>query len=246
MSKYTTEIRFICESLAGYDQSQGRNKVNEIIAAARPKIFDFEYPLFDNDYKSVLETKILKHYYTREIGLETFGLWQLKLETKLNEILPYYNKLYESELLEFNPLYAKDIHKTFTRKGKTDNSSSTSGETNGSISATSTDENSYNSKDRFSETPQGTISDLEDDTYLTNARVVDDTENKSNSRSQTSHDTNSANAVFNGNSLDEYTEHVYGYESGGASKLLNEFRETFLNVDLLIINELDELFFGLW
>ena len=62
MSKYTTEVRFICETLAGYDESQGYNKVEDIIADARPKIFDFDFPIFDESYRNVLETKIIKHY----------------------------------------------------------------------------------------------------------------------------------------------------------------------------------------
>lgn len=77
-------------------------------------MFDFQFPIFDESYRSVIETKILRHYYTREIGLETVGLWKLKLNTKLNEIMPYYNKLYKSELIEFNPLY--DVELTRERK----------------------------------------------------------------------------------------------------------------------------------
>ena len=32
MSKYTTEVRFICETAAGYTESQGYDKVEEVIA----------------------------------------------------------------------------------------------------------------------------------------------------------------------------------------------------------------------
>ena len=117
MAKYTTEVRSICEHLAGYDASQGYQSVKSIIEKSRSKIFNFEYPIFDNSYKSVLETKILKHYYGREIGAETVGRWQLWLDTRLNEIMPYYNKLYESELLEFNPFYDVDLTTDHTRAG---------------------------------------------------------------------------------------------------------------------------------
>ena len=105
MSKYTTEVRFICESITGHEDSVGFDDVDSVISDALPLIFDFEFPIFDEAYRSVLETKILRHYYTREIGLETYGLWKLKLQTKLNEIMPYYNKLYETELFKYNPLY---------------------------------------------------------------------------------------------------------------------------------------------
>ena len=62
MSSYTTEIRFICEELSGFNESKGYADIEEIISLARPKIFDFNYPIFDENYKSVLETKILKHF----------------------------------------------------------------------------------------------------------------------------------------------------------------------------------------
>ena len=114
MSKYTTEVRYICETAAGLTNSEGYNSVEDIIYKALPSVFNFTFPIFDESYRSVIETKILKHFYTREIGFETVGLWKLKLNTKLNEIMPYYNKLYKSELLEFNPLYDVDL----TRKHK--------------------------------------------------------------------------------------------------------------------------------
>ena len=112
MSKYTTEVRFICETLAGFDMSQGYGKVSDILDNSWNKVFDFDFPIFDETYRSVLCKKILMHYYTREIGLETVGLWKLKLETKMNEIMPYYNKLYQTETYNFNPLYDTDYSKT--------------------------------------------------------------------------------------------------------------------------------------
>lgn len=126
MSKYTTEVRYICETMSGLTQSEGYRSVNEIIKKSAPLIFDFPFPMFDESYRAVLEQKILKHFYTREIGLETVGLWKLKLDTKMNEIMPYYNQLYKSELLEFNPLYDVDLktERTVTRD-ETENLSGT-------------------------------------------------------------------------------------------------------------------------
>lgn len=116
MSNYTTEVRFICEQAAGLSASKGGKDVENIIRAAIPYVFDFDFPIFDEAYRNVLETKILKHYYTREIGEESVGLWKFRLNTMLNEIMPYYNKLYRSELLDFNPFYDVD----YTREGNRD------------------------------------------------------------------------------------------------------------------------------
>ena len=108
MSKYTTELRYICESLAGYDESQGFDEVDEILRKSAPLVFSFNYPIFDQAYRLPLEMKILRHFYTREISEETYGLWKLRLQAKMNEIMPYYNQLYRTETLEFNPLYDVD------------------------------------------------------------------------------------------------------------------------------------------
>ena len=67
MSKYTTEVRYICEHFSDLNESVGYYKVNEVIEKSRGKIFNFDYPIFDEKYRSVIETKILKHYYTREM-----------------------------------------------------------------------------------------------------------------------------------------------------------------------------------
>lgn len=114
MSKFTTEVRFICEVANGMTDSEGYNSTSDIIRVAAPSIFSFDFPIFDENYRLPLETKILRHYYTREISEETVGLWKLRLEDRMNMIMPYYNQLYESELLKFNPFYdvdLRDIHK---------------------------------------------------------------------------------------------------------------------------------------
>lgn len=108
MSKYTTEVRFICEMAIPLSEQGDLTDVKKAIEAGRKRIFTFNYDLFDPLYKPVIETKFLRHYYVREIGMETVGLWKLRLEDKWNMLLPYYNKLWETELLKFNPLYDVD------------------------------------------------------------------------------------------------------------------------------------------
>lgn len=279
MSKYTTELRYICETEAGLSESVGQTKIKDVIAKAIPKIFDFDFPIFDESYRNVLETKILKHYYTREIGLETYGLWKLKLDTKLNEIMPFYNQLYKSALLEFNPLYEVDYSKTGNRdsSGTRDNTENNSESYDESIDYNeSHDESTTNSNDGtltkgttttttnyYSDTPQGAISNVIDGTYLTNAtyNVVGNTgsDNTSNSGSVDSDGSSnsknekdgsrSGSKTSNSNLTDteSYLESVRGKMSSKSySTLLMEYRETFINIDMMLIEELSDLFFGLW
>lgn len=290
MSKYTTEVRYICETDAGLKESKGYDSVNEIIANSRTKIFNFEYPIFDSNYKSILETKILKHYYTREIGFETVGLWKLKLDTKMNEIMPYYNQLYKSTLLEFNPLWTEEYQTLHNKKndGTNVNNSLATGSTNVSETSVNSTVNKEKldqtrdntnvtsdlrkdtnvSRDKYSDTPQGALTNIENDTYLTNARKITE-DNKSeddktsinedkltgnNENTSDSSNVKSGDNTFNNandsinvyNNLEDYLEVASGRRGKDASELLMKYRKTFLNIDMQIIDELEELFLHLW
>ena len=80
---------------------------------------------------------------------------------------------------------------------------------------------------------------IENETYLTNAtKTIDNTNDKTNSSSK-------SNTIAN--TIDDYITVVEG-KTGGKdySDMVINFRKTFLNVDMDIINELSSLFFGLW
>ena len=158
MSVYTTELRCICENYAGL--SGGFDSVDKIISTAIPKLFSFDFPIFDENYRSVLCTKIIRHYYTREISEETVGLWKLRLQTKLNEIMPYYNKLYLSEQLKFNPLQDADYSVTHTgnESGKSETEASkdavqcVTGHSNATTKITGDKDSQENSSSTFDQT----------------------------------------------------------------------------------------------
>ena len=287
MSKYTTEVRFICESKSGLENSKGCDDVDEILNNSWYKIFTTKAEIFDENYRAVICKKILKHYYLREICSETVGIWKLWLNTRLEEILPYYNQLYKSALLEFNPLYDMDLTRTHNRtidENKTENGTRTetstdkntgSGTRDNTASGTNknsgksnvSDSGSSNSKDLYSDTPQGALTGIETETYLTNARKITNTDSSTSESSNsgsgeykdtgnvkysdTSDRTNTKNGSNSNtgsvNNTEEYLETVRGKQGGGSySNMLKEYRETFLNIDRLVIAEFDDLFFGLW
>lgn len=307
MSKYTTEVRYICEYYAGLDKSVGGAKVDDVIDKSLSGVFDFDFPIFDENYRSVLEKKILKHYYTREIGLETVGLWKLKLNTKLNEIMPYYNKLYSSELLDFNPFYninrttksdrnfkgnenkSETLTENIKNKGTNDYTNTTNrtgtsvealGEKNKQtydITDSGNNSKQSNSKDRYSDTPQGSLTNIENNAYLTNARIVDNQESGTDTNKKTgstldeksgenttnttlvntdtmkqamTNDTDKTNNTIDEkiiNNLDDYLENVSGKEGTETySEMLIKYRNTFLNIDMQVISDLEELFMQIW
>lgn len=257
MSKYTTELRYICEVAAGLKESAGYNNVNAIIAAARPKIFDFSYPIFDEAYRPVLETKILKHFYTQEIGSETVGRWRLMLDATMNEIMPWYNKLYSEGLALINPFVSDDLETTFDRsssstedrhENRSEDKTGTVNETRGhEYEDSSTDETEYSGQnagsivddgttqdsgtegnsstsaaknvrwDKYSDTPQGAVTNLDNDTYLTNARKITDDGTGSTASNTTTFgkkvDTDNERTISGTDSHDETVTHSGSGES---------------------------------
>lgn len=253
MSKYTTEVRFICENSAGLSESEGADNVDSVLDKCWNKIFNFDFPIFDENYRQVLCRKILKHYYTREIAHETVGRWKLALNAKLNEIMPYYNQLYKSELLEFNPFY--DVDLTRSREGSgTSNRTSNNRETNSGTSknvSSGSGTSNTNTLNRFSDTPQNSMDTqgIADSVPLTTVTKVneDNTTTNTSTDTLTRDDSKTGNGTENINSTDKYIETVKGKQgTENYSSLLKKFRETFLNIDMMIIEDCSDCFFTLW
>lgn len=262
MSKYTTEVRFICETEAGYSESQGASNIDTVIEKSWNKIFG-DFPIYDETYRKILCCKILKHFYLREIASETAGIWKMWLTERMNMIMPYYNQLYISTTLEFNPMYDVDLNTTHNLKDEGNNSSSIHGEDSNTrtdnLSSLRTDALKHtdenNQWNKYSDTPQGALTGVESGEYLTDARNITDNGSSSDTGTQkidntgTQVNSGTTDSTSNGNysSLKEYVEHVQGKRSGVTySKMLMEYRDTMLNIDQMIIGELSDLFFLLW
>lgn len=236
MSKYTTQVRFICESYAKLTESTGFNDIEDVLDRSWNKIF-FDFPIFDEKYRAELCKKILRHYYTREICCETVGRWKLFLSNKMKNIMPYYNQLYQSELLKIQPLVSVD--RSVTHEGCGSESKTTS--RNGTNTSTSRTDGSSDTWSYYSDTPQGGTDGLDTNDYLTNATHNMGRDGTSTTLNEKSTD----NETGSGSRSDSYVDKVLGYE-GNQSEMLLKFRETFLNIDMMIIDELKDLFFTIY
>ena len=94
---------------------------------------------------------------------------------------------------------------------------------------------------------------IENETYLTNARKITDSINESdesnaNTTEKNVSDSTSKEATANNvDTTEDYLESLVGKQGAESfSDLLKKFRETFLNIDIMVIDEFEELFFGLW
>ena len=234
------------------------------IVASGVDVWAFDYPVpaktvhyngktakvpFD---KKAFEQKILDHYRFRQIGQETVGRWLHYFRTRIREIMPYYVQLYEFEAKWFNvddPLESYNLVETFeetshgsgtqSTSGSSENTSESSGTSTGTKSGTADHER------RFSDTPQGSISNL--DSYLTEAtRENTDT-------SETSNDTSTGTATVSGSDSSESSSENTGSTSHTLTRKGNigvqplggevqNIRDAFINIDLMVINELKDLF----
>lgn len=233
MSRYTIELRYLIEG--NYDLGLK------------------DYPIFDELYREQLNNKIIQHYYFREIGFETEALFKNRLNQKMNEIMPYYNQMYESSKLKIDPLSTIDLEEVFSRKSKTtgEGTSSTSGTGNNTNNFNSTDTTDYGKISKFSDIAQAqtTPNEILNDKYLTSATVDDGQDKNTNTGTNTSQtESTTSGTSTDERNLDEDTTLTRKGNNGTASEseLLNMYRETFLNIDMMVIDELSELFLGIW
>lgn len=139
----------IMNSIANYDAEE-KTKIRNLAKATHEKIFDFDYPLSSKINKENFECQILNHFIMRRIGQETFTAFQLFLENKLNEILPYYNIMFDA-LSDYNLFNDGEV----ITRNRQDNGTSTLNSTN-------------EIKTKYAEYPMNQLSDIDDGKYVTN------------------------------------------------------------------------------
>ena len=204
MAVYTTELRTILEN----GNSLSLNN----------------YPIFDENYRNVLNTNIIDYYYFREIGFETVAQFNHYLNNKMNIIMPYYNKIYIATLKEINPLNNYNL----TEKYEKINEASGNNTTN--------DSSNSDSLNAFSDTPQGNVSNNEitELNYLSEA-----TQNKANYK-------NTSVSNMKNNATENYIKNTSGTQGIPESEMIRKYIDSLLNVDKMIIDELSDLFMKVW
>ena len=176
--------------------------------------------------KDKLAKKIVDHYYMREIGFETIGLFIHEAKDEMNELMEEYLPLIYSRAIEYDPLVNVDYTETFTRTENLGNESSSNSSSSGSSLGIN------------SETPQGQISksDILDGRYATNTNA---TENSIGNNTDTTSSTNS---------LENYTKRMKGNSgvSATAQKMIEQYRDNIRAIDREIIKKLNVLFMNIY
>lgn len=196
-------------------------------------IWDFDYPSFyTGDDKKTFERKVIDHYYFRQIGQETPGRFLHCFRSRIREIMPYYIKMYESvKLMDDleNPFDNVDVVETFEEESMGQSTGQSSGADNRSI----TEDREH----RFSNTPQGSIENLDD--YMTEA-YMDDTNNRETLETSGESSSQSSGTV-------KHTLTRKGNQGVNTyAHDIMEYRKSLIDVDMMIINNLQDLFLGVY
>lgn len=183
-----------------------------------------DYPIFDESHRIPLNQLIIDEYINREIGLETVPLFIHRLRLKMRQIMPYYNQLYATEQM----LAGKELA-TFDLTTTRADSSTENGTTHASGDANTT--SGAGARNVNSETPETPLSGDED--YATS--LMDANSTATSDTTSTQDTTNSTTGTLNGSTT------VTGFQ-GAAADLLTKYRATLLNIDMMVLPNLNELF----
>lgn len=238
----------IKDSMADYTLTLGNLIGNGFDTDEKLHLSARYYPIFDEAYRARLNDKIVAHYALREIGSETPQMFVFYLGRTMREQMDYFNQLYLSAQHKFDPFITSDIKQSSDSTSVNESSGKSSGmQSNESTAHSVSDTKADNSSMTFnSEFPQTRIDDFRK--FATSASQTDSTGNTHTSTQQDStatatsqSNTDYAHSSDKGNSM----SHTVG-TSGSQSQLLLDWRNTMLNIDLMVINSLEDLFMGVW
>lgn len=240
MSRYTTELRYPIEQRLNYLKL-------EHVEKNWPQVYDFlglsDYPVYDESHRRELNDKIIRRYYFREIGFETWNQFKWHLRSHMHEVMPYFNELYETVGLIEDPLSTRDM--SFDETG---NRSRDFSENRHNESTSHTDTNSTGTtsdKNVFQDTPMngldtGAVQSMD---YATNVTFDDG----STSTEGESDVTGSGDATTTSDESESHglSHRERGYDRPQAETLLT-YRKAILNIDLEVVESCNDLFMGLW
>lgn len=196
-----------------------------------------EYPIYDESKRRQLNDKFIRHYWMREIGCETVGHFCLWCSNTFNEIMPYYNKIYETELLNVEHLLGIKRHKVVDMVRDFDESSSGNGSADTSTSSTG------KSTNKFSDTPQDElfVSKVDAGDYLTNL-TIEDTSDDTTVGTKSKSDGTIKRDETNKDTTDEFVTDPRYYQA------FLDLSEKILNIDMQVINnvQVQGLFMQVW
>ena len=231
MAKYTFELRELFDPIKFNPPLFTRSQVEDFFKDY--ELSDYLTPeqieVINNAgvwNKDKLARKIVDHYYMREIGFETIGLFKHYAKVLMQELMEEYLPLIYSASIKYDPLVNVDYTETFNRSADNQGESNSSSNNNSSGLVVA------------SNTPQGQINKQ----AILNGNYATSTSANENEASIND------NTRTTGNVNEEYLKRVKGNSgvSATAQKMVLQYRENIIAIDRKIIKELNILFMGLY
>ena len=239
MASYTMRLQTMIEQPTQYQNDLTFKK--KLAAGVEAFFKDIEYPIFNESYKKTFEENFVRHFYMREIGFETEFLFKFHLESWLKLNMPYYNKLFESELLEFEPFTNVDMYVDETvdtdsednskvnTKEKRSNTFNNDTNTTGTTGTTGTSTNTGNTFNRnlHTDTPDNrlAITTNDGDGVIEYASSIDESKGKSSDKNDYESDTtNTSNTKQTGLSNDDILNDMTGNNTNETTRVLANHR----------------------
>lgn len=221
----------IMQSIVNFGAEEKTNPIN-LAEKASSKIFSFNYPLSENVNKTEFETNILEHFINRRIGFQTFTAFQVALKSKLNEIMPFYNKLFneinfkifDGESITRNIIDSRAINSTNINNNELEQQST--------VGANNTTDM------RHSDTPENMLQQIQSGEYMS---TYDYNQSKNNSNQNSTSQGKDTSTL---NSTDNFTENFTEQKTvGNKAELYYRMLEAKNNIYTQIYKDLEILFF---
>lgn len=110
------------------------------------ELFDFPYQFDDVNFKKQIEQSVIDYYYNYEIGTETPDEFKRRFKAKWLYIIDYYNQMYNTTLLTYNPLINYKLTEALDQLATTNNLQDTTATT---TAHGQTDNNGTNTTDQM-------------------------------------------------------------------------------------------------
>lgn len=200
---------------------------NEIASKSRKYFFNFDYEIFNEDYREHLEEAFIMHFFLYEIGFDTPTSFLQQLMADWIIKIPTYNKFYQTVDMITEPLNTVDVVVTQESTANTQSSNISHGDTENTSKS--------NATGTYSDYPQTILGDLDYGTSGTKDGSTSDATSKQDTTGEAT-----------GTSSSDTTNTTKGYNGIPQSTLLTQYRNTLLNIDLLFFNDLQMLFLGVY
>ena len=224
MAKYTFELREVISTF-GQDEVKNWFKDYELSDYLTPEEIEVieQRGVWNKDK---LATRIINHYFLREIGQEAIGSFRLMIKDKMDELMETYAPLIYSASIKYDPLVNVNFSEIFDRSTNDTQVSNTTSHSDGSGLSIGSD------------TPQGNINkaDILSGKYASSTTGTESTATNNDS----------SNSAGNGN--EHYEKKTIGNSGVSATSqaMIKQYRDIIRALNTEIVYELEDLFMGIY